>query len=155
AHSADVLDRVVAQIAARHKSPHWQMGYFMGRATHHLINIAIAEEPPAPDRLWRWLRLIEHASDLGEDRTRIGAFLNAHTDLRTALQRLSFSDNEIDGAPWMAIVHHLPKISSALAVTAEDALIYLDEIASRESLSNSDIELWKSLLHINRDLVGL
>jgi hypothetical protein len=153
-HSADVLDRVVARITAHHRSPHWQMGYYMGRATHDLINIAIAEEPPAPERLWCWLRLIEHASYLGEDRSRIGAFLTAQTDLRRALQRLSFSDNEIDGAPWMAIIHHLPKISSALAVTAEDALIYLDEIASRDSLSNFDIELWKSLLHINRGLEG-
>jgi hypothetical protein len=154
AQSANVLDRVVARIAAQYTNPHWQMGYYMGRATHDLINIAIAEEPPEPDRLWRWLRLIEHASDLGEDRSRIGSFLNAHADLRRALQRISFSDNEIDGAPWMAIVHHLPKISSALAVTPEDALIYLDEIASRESLSNCDIELWKSLLHINRGLEG-
>jgi hypothetical protein len=154
AHSADVLDRVVARIAAHCRSPHWQMSYYMGRATHDLINIAIADEPPASDRLWRWLRLIEHASDLGEDRSIIGAFLNAHTGLRRAIQRLSFSDNEIDGAPWMAIVHHLPKISSALAVTAEDALIYLGEIASRERLSNFDIELWKSLLHINRGLEG-
>ena len=55
----------------------------------------------------------------------------------------------------MAIVHHLPKISSALAVTVEDTLIYLDEIASRELLSNFDIELWKSLLLINRGLEGL
>jgi hypothetical protein len=155
AHSADVLDRVVARIAAQDKSTHWTMSYCMGRATHHLINTAIGDEPPpTPDRLWRWLRLIEHASDLGEDRSKIRTFLTTHTYLRRALQRLSFSDNEIDGAPWMAIVHHLPKISSALAVTPADALIYLDEIASRESLSNFDIELWKSLLHINRGFDG-
>jgi hypothetical protein len=155
AQSSHVLDHVSARIAAHSKSPHWTLGYNTGRAIHHLINTAIEEEPPpAPNRLWRWLRLIEHASDLGEGRSRIGAFPNVHTDLRRALQRLSFSDDEIDGAPWMAIVHHLPKISSALAVTAEDALIYLDEIASRESLSNCDIELWKSLLHINRGLEG-
>jgi hypothetical protein len=154
AHSAGVLDRVVERIAARNRNPHWQMGYYMGRATHDLINIAISEEPPEPDRLWRWLRLVEHASDLGEDRSRIGAFFNAHTDFRRALQRLSFSDNEIDGAPWMAIVHHLPKISSALAVTVQDAFIHLGEIASRKLLSDCDIELWKSLLHISRGLEG-
>lgn len=155
AHAADVLDHIAARVAADCQSPHWQMGYYMGRAVHALINIAITQEPlPAPDRLWRWLRLIERASTFGDDRSRIDTFLNPHPDLRRAIQRISFSDDEIDGAPWMAIVHHLPKISSALAVTVEDSLVYLDEIASGKSLSDFDIKLWRSLLLIHGGFEG-
>ena len=155
AHSANVLDHVASRIAAHHRSPHWGMGYYMGWAMHRLISTVVRQEPPpAPDRLWRWLRLTESQSGSDEDRSAIGAFLNANPALRRAVQRLSFSDSEIDGAPWMAIVHHLPKINSALAVTPEDALVFLDDIASRASLSNFDIELWKSLLHINGGFEG-
>src|SRR6266446_4776798 len=54
----------------------------------------------------------------------------------------------------MAIVHDLPRINPELAVTPDDTLVFLDEIAGRETLANFDIDLWTSLLHFNRGLGG-
>jgi hypothetical protein len=154
AQSANVLDCVAARIAAHQRSAHWRMGHYMGWAAYRLINTVIGEESPPPDRLWRWLRLTESESGLDEDRSRIGTFLKANTDLRRAVQRLSFFDDEIDGAPWMAIVHVLPKINSALAITPEDAVVFLDEIAAREGMTNFDVELWRSLLRVSGGFEG-
>lgn len=149
--SAAVLDRVAERITAHKRSPHWRMGYHMGWAMHRLINAAIGREPPpGHERLWCWLRLMESESGSDEDRSRIGAFLKANAALRRGVQRLSFSDDEIDGAPWMAIVHDLPRINPELAVTPEDAVAFLDEIAGRKTLANFDIELWTALLHFTR-----
>jgi hypothetical protein len=155
-HSENALDHVAAHIAAHQHSRHWRMGHDMGRAIYRLICSAIEDGASlTPERLWRWLQLTEDEGNLfAEDQAKIAAFLRANADLRHAIQRFAFFDPEINDTPWMAIVHHLPRDSSELAVLSDDAAMFLDEITAREALSNFDIQLWTSLLRANGGFEG-
>jgi hypothetical protein len=48
----------------------------------------------------------------------------------------------------------LERSSAGLAVVADDAGVFLDEITARETLSNFDIQLWTSLLRANGGFEG-
>ncbi len=149
--SGEILDAVADQVAPLRRNRHWQIGHRMGWATFSLVTKALeANVAPAADRLWKWIRLTAGEQGLNDDeRTKIAGYLRANNELRRNVQRLAFSDNDIDGAPWMAIAYDLPHINPALVLTPDDSAYFLDEIAVRDALSNFDIELWTALLRIN------
>jgi hypothetical protein len=156
-HSGEVLDAIADRVAPLRRGRHWRMEHRMGWATLSLVTKALyAGTAPSPEKLWRWLHLTEGARGLHDDeRTKIGEFLRANGELRRAVQRLAFSDNDIDGAPWLEIAMDLPQINQALALTPMDSVFFLDEITARDALSNFDIELWTALLRISGGYEGL
>jgi hypothetical protein len=146
--SGNVLDELLKRIAPLRPNRYSTLQYEISWSLFSLLAKALeAKQPPTAERFWTWRRAIQDQGRLQEkEREAIDAFLLCHPQLREAVQRLAFSDNTIEGAPWMALVMDLPQASRALAVTSDDTVKYLDEIASRETLSNFDIDLWHSLL---------
>jgi hypothetical protein len=75
--------------------------------------------------------------------------------MRRDIQRLAFaSDDNADGA-WMAIVHDLPQASSALSVSLDDTIIFVQEIGAKQILSKTDADLRTSLVRCQQSITGL
>ncbi len=75
-----------------------------------------------------------------------GEFSRANSTPRRHIQLIAFSDKRIDSTPWMAIVDALPDANQILTLSTEDTAAFLDEIASEDTLSEFDVELWTSLV---------
>ena len=156
-HCGDVLDGIAARITAKKKPSHWRAGNNLSTTVHRLAVKALKDgSPPEAERLWSWIRSLEGTRCYStEDREYIRKFFERNPTLRREVQKHAFGDRQIDGAPWMAIVHDLPSISAGLTLTIEDAAKFLAEIASKETLSNFDIDLWASLVRSKQSYDGL
>lgn len=157
ATAAQVLDSIYAATASKRAKRYWRLGSSMASQVFDMIARALDRNPriEAPE-FWRWLRLIEGERGLNEEeRKRIADFLSTHGDVRRDIQRLAFSDKDIDGGPWTAVCMELPRCCPALSITTDDAVFYLDELAQKEQLNEIDLELWESLVRCRRGREGV
>jgi hypothetical protein len=152
-----LLDQIAVKVEPIKTDRHWRLDFQMGAQVFDLIARALDRSTPGlAEELWRWLKLVEGARGLNEEeRAKIAAHLRANEPLRREIQCLAFQDDDIDGGPWIAICMDLPHSSPALSVTSADAIVYMDEIAQKPTLSNFDIELWASLVRYHRGRAGV
>jgi len=149
AQCADVLDGIATRVAAKSMPRHWRAGSTLSSTVQRLFVKAIEDIVLLnATRIWSWLKFLEgtRSSYFADDGERIYDFFRTNPALRREVQKVAIGDDQIDGTPWIAIVHVLPTVSAALAVTDEDTIGILTEIALKDTLSNFDIELWASLV---------
>jgi len=154
--AGEVLDRLVFHVAKNRPNPYWEMRYSAAATTLRLIRKALEVPVPDIERLWKWLKLIPSGHGLHDaDRQFLSDFLRADLVRKHALQAIAFADNSIHGTPFVAVVSALPRASSALRVTEDDAIHFANEITAKDELSNFDIELWAALVRSQRGEDGV
>jgi hypothetical protein len=155
--SAEVLDAMAARRATTGGPNDWPFGSKLSRTVNRLVVKAIDREAcPSVARLWSWMKLSNaHRGYSSDEGRQIREFFRENVTLRRQVQRLAFIDDQIEGAPWMAIVHTLPSINEGLALTVEDTTEFLMEIGSKEKISKYDAELWASLVRCKQLSAGL
>jgi hypothetical protein len=146
--SGEILDEIASRIEQQKKSAHWRPGYELSNGIHELVEKAIEDNHiPKPERVWSWLKLTEGERSYSSERRRpIHDWLMQNPNLRREIQKIALSDGSIDGGPWMAIVHDLPTVNRALALSVTDVAEFLTEVGSKDTLGNFDIELWAALI---------
>lgn len=110
-----------------------------------IVRVLEAGTRPTAERLWSWIKYLDR------DRERDGIqpisdLLQENPRLRRDIQVLAFTDSEIEGRPWMSIVSILPELSESLQLTVEDTTSFLLELAAKDELRPTDIELWICLI---------
>jgi hypothetical protein len=144
---AETLDGICNRIAEKPRQAHWSPNHHLTSAIHRLLAKAIQSPAIAPPRFWSWVRFVDAlASYSSEPKDTVKEFLEANTTFRREVQRIALADGRVEGGPWIAIVHDLPRANLGLAMTHSDATAYLDELAAKSSLSDADIVLWTELV---------
>ncbi|MBB2750130.1 UNVERIFIED_ORG: hypothetical protein GGI57_000803 [Rhizobium aethiopicum] len=147
--SKAVLDVISSAIASKKTGRHWHPGRTLTSAILRLLSSAINGPPIDPARFWSWVSNIESQGALsGEALEHIKAFFKGHDAFRRDVQRLALYDPTIDGGPWMAIVHELPRALPGLHLTTEDCAFFLNEIADTAVLDDHQRTLWGDLVRV-------
>ncbi|KSV75155.1 hypothetical protein N183_22730 [Sinorhizobium sp. Sb3] len=142
-----VLDCIAQRVREKSRPRHWHAGRAMMSAVQRLLLSAIDGVEIDPGRFWSWVAYLEGRAGYDEDATaKIAKYLRANDSLRREIQRLVIYDTAIDGAPWMAIVHELPRSLPGLDVSMDDAVFFLFEIAEATTPAPYQIELWGDLI---------
>ncbi|MGM4910123.1 NACHT domain-containing protein [Rhizobium sp. 768_B6_N1_8] len=145
--SQEVLDIIAVKIASKRTGQHWHPGRSLTSAVLRLLASALDGPSIAAERFWSWISHIESQRSIPEDALdRIKAYLQENNDLRREVQRVALYDTSIDGGPWMAIVHELPRALPGLNITHEDAIFFLSEIMQSAVLDDHQITLWGDLV---------
>jgi len=146
--AAEVLDSIGSRLAAAEKPPGWAVSRDLLTTIQRLVARVLDEEALATaQRLWSWIRFLEDGrSQHLQEAQQIADFLKAHTNLRREIQAIAIAGADINYTISDVISHVLPSVSDGLALTVEDTVELLGEIASKESLSSLDIELWIALI---------
>ena len=145
---AKLLDEFAVRLASSGRPRHWRAGLEFSSTLYALIAKVLTEnELPDAARVWSWLKHLEdeRSYDRGH-REEIDDFLLKNRVLRRQMQVIAMQDPAISEEPWMAIIHTLPSVSSALALTAEDTVSFLTEIAGKEAIAKQDSDAWFALL---------
>jgi hypothetical protein len=155
--SGDILDEIASSIQKSKKPADWRPGYELSSGIHELIEKAIEDDHvPTPERAWSWLKLTEGEQGYSSERRQhIHDWLIQNPNLRRAIQKIAFGDASSDGGPWMAIVHDLPTVNRALALSVADTAELLTEIGSKDILGNFDIDLWAALVQSQQRADGI
>ncbi|MGO4619587.1 NACHT domain-containing protein [Ensifer sp. 2TAB8] len=142
-----VLDCIAKRVIEKQRPRHWHPGRSMTSAIQRLLLSAIDGAEIDPRRFWSWVEYLEGRTGYHEDATAtIKVYLQARDDFRRGVQRIVLYDTTIDGAPWMAIVHELPRSVSGLMLSTDDAASFLLEIADEATPTPYQIELWGDLV---------
>ncbi len=99
----------------------------------------------SPRQLWDWMRTLEreHHSHR-DDRKNIAEIFKNDTRLRQGVQRLALFAPGTEANFWQRI-YHTSQLSSGLALTDEDARLFLSELVNRRNPAERDI--WKALVN--------
>lgn len=144
---AGVLDEIARRIRAAATSPHWWPNHAITTSIQRLVAKALLGTAIEPTRFWSWLRYVHSNTGYSTDtKDEISEYLREHHLFRQAVQREAIYDQSIDGGPWMAIVHELPQASAGLSVSQDDAVLFVDEIRAKGTLTESDVIRWKDLI---------
>jgi hypothetical protein len=152
--SGTVLDEIAQQLKEANKAADWRPGYELSSAINQLIERAIQDsDVPSPERVWSWLKLteIEYSSDRKQP---VSDWLERNPDLRRKIQRNVINASNGSDGPWIAIVHDLPIVNPALALSTADIADLLIEISSKAALTDFDVALWTDLIRSQRSSDG-
>lgn len=142
-----VLDCIVKRIAARPRPRHWHPGRSMTSVIERLLTSAVEGAPIEPKRFWSWVSHLEGRFGYqDEQKNKVRDLLLADDTFRREVQRLVLYDETVDGGPWMAIVHELPRAISGLGVSISDAVFFLEEIAGTPQPTAHQLAVWEDLV---------
>lgn len=143
----DVLDEIAARISSKNGDRYWHPGRSLTSSVLRLLSSAIDGRYIQPTRFWSWVSRIEsQRSSESEALQHIKTYLQDNKVFRRDIQRIALYDTSIDGGPWMAIVHELPRALPGLNITDEDAIFFLNEINQAEFLDSHQVALWADLV---------
>jgi hypothetical protein len=153
----EILDEIALRVQRLEKPAHWQPGYELSSSIHELVEKAIENDHlPTPERAWSWLKLIEGERGYSSrQRQPIHDWLVRNPRVRREIQEIAFRNASNDGGPWIAIVHDLPTVNRALAVSTVDAVEILARIGTKDTLGNFDVELWVALIQSHQGPDGI
>jgi hypothetical protein len=144
---AEILDSWVRRKRKRSKTNRWRQQRRLCQIVEQLIERCVRAGERTPDRVWSWLKLNHERSwSRNSSKSEFDSLFDGDVDLRRSIQKCSFHDEEMDDRPWMSIAVTLPRLNRSLALKPADVSFFLGEITDRSALSNSDIELWISLV---------
>ena len=107
-------------------------------------------------RVWSWLKLRDDETGYSSEQEQpVRDWLAERPAFRRKIQRMALDASDGDDGPWMAIVHDLPSANRGLALSIADAAEFLDEIGSKNVLSDFDIQLWVGLVQSQQGASGL
>jgi hypothetical protein len=154
--NAAVLDCIAERLIAARRPRYHPIGNELSTTMHRLAAKALdGGANPDATHLWAWLKSMNGAQGYStHERDRVRNYLTEHDTLRRDIQRLAFVSDDT-GEAWMAIVHDLPQASSALSVSLDDTIIFVQEIGAKSVLSKTDIDLWASLVRCQQITTGL
>ncbi|MGO7591631.1 NACHT domain-containing protein [Rhizobium leguminosarum] len=143
----DVLDVIAAKITSKKTDRYWHPGRSLTSSVIRLLSSALDGLPIKPARFWSWVSRIESQRGSPEEALdHIKVYLQKNEVFRREVQRMVLYDISIDGGPWMAIVHELPRALPGLGITIEDAIFFLNEIAQSKVLDSHQVILWADLV---------
>lgn len=147
----DVLDVISAKVSAKIGDRDWHPGRRLTSSVLRLLSSAIDGPQIQPARFWTWVSQFEGQRGYPEEALQhINSYLEKNDLFRRNVQRIVIYDTSVDGGPWMAIVHELPRVLPGLIITIADAIFFLDEIAQNEFLDTHQVALWGDLVRATR-----
>lgn len=142
-----VLDNIAQRVREKSRPRHWHPGRAMMSAIQRLLLSAIDGAEVDAGRFWEWVAYLEGSTGYNEDATAtIKEYLRANDRLRREIQRIVLYDTTIDGAPWMAVVHDLPRSVPGLNLSTDDSAFFLLDVAEATTPTPYQIELWGDLI---------
>jgi hypothetical protein len=151
---APVLDALAAHFPIRDPDCEYLDRFELTEFVAHMIERQIEREPPEPLLLLKWLRIVPGLSDYsGEDRQSIGAFIQQSHEVRRAIQAHFLFVERAPREAWQRIWHPA-KIHNALALSADDVIHHLTQLASKSNPSVEDSEIWRELATFGRRTDG-
>lgn len=152
--AAVLLDLLVDYIRIPASKDDWERRWELANLASTLIRQALAHERVAPDRIWRWLKLLDpHHGRSWDDHGKLEQLFGSDRQLRRAVQRhvlFGLTAKSLWERAW-----RLGEMLSTLAVSQDDALQFLDDVARAGERSEVANQHWKDLVQIVRSRDGL
>ncbi len=155
--AAQVLDAICAQLdKLKATNPDWEIRYDLSNLMRRLISKALSEleELVKPSRLFKWIKNLGGREYGAKDESKaIAEYFRTHDAIRRSVQWL-FLNSRTEKSAWTNVAFHLPNVGLGLRMNEGDSAHFLQKIAQKKSLSDFDLELARSLLHIWRSENG-
>jgi hypothetical protein len=152
---ASILDLLVDYVYVDADHDDWERRWELSEYVSHAIRRALGTTPIAPDRLWRWLHLLDSRHGGSRDaHKKLKSYFREHADLRRDVQRYALANDLREQTVWMK-AWKLSQLLSSLALTKDDILVFLEEMRDISHPTDQDRQNWLDLVNLARSREGL